>query len=104
MSKVFVHVMPNYMQEESNPEKQRFVFSYTVSITNETEHEVQLLSRHWIITNGETLKTQEVRGEGVIGQKPVIQSGESYTYTSGTVMETPVGTMHGFYTMQDIYS
>lgn len=101
MSKVFVHVMPNYMPEESSPEKQRFVFSYTVSITNETLHEVQLLSRHWIITNGETLKTQEVRGDGVIGQKPIIQPGESYTYTSGTVMESPVGTMHGFYTMQD---
>ncbi|GAA6134101.1 Co2+/Mg2+ efflux protein ApaG [Oceaniserpentilla sp. 4NH20-0058] len=101
MSKVFVHVMPNYMPEESSSEKQRFVFSYTVSITNETLHQVQLLSRHWIITNGETLKTQEVRGDGVIGQKPIIQPGESYTYTSGTVMESPVGTMQGFYTMQD---
>jgi len=101
MSKVFVHVMPHYMEEESSKEKNRYVFSYTVSITNETENEVQLLSRHWIITNGETLKTQEVRGDGVVGQKPVIQPGESYTYTSGTVMEAPVGTMHGFYTMQD---
>jgi len=99
--KVFVHVMPSYMPEESSAEKNRYVFSYTVSITNETEEEVQLLSRHWIITNGETLATQEVRGEGVIGQKPIIQPGESYTYTSGTVMEGPVGTMHGFYTMQD---
>lgn len=101
MHNVLVHVMPHYMQEESSSEKNRYVFSYTVSISNETNHDVQLVSRHWIITNGETLKTQEVRGDGVIGQKPVIAPGDSYTYTSGTIMESPVGTMQGFYTMQD---
>ncbi|NVK37461.1 MAG: Co2+/Mg2+ efflux protein ApaG [Gammaproteobacteria bacterium] len=99
--KVFVHVMPHYMAEESNADKNRYVFSYTVSITNETEQPVQLMSRHWIITNGETLATQEVRGDGVVGQQPIIQPGDSYTYTSGTVMEAPVGTMHGRYTMLD---
>ncbi|WP_283787899.1 Co2+/Mg2+ efflux protein ApaG [Bermanella sp. WJH001] len=101
MAKVFVHVMPHYMTEESSPAKKRYVFSYTVSITNETLEPVQLMSRHWIITNGETLDTQEVRGEGVIGQQPIIKPGDSYTYTSGTVMETPVGTMNGHYTMLD---
>ena len=101
MAKVFVHVMPHYMAEESAPEKKRYVFSYTVSITNETLEPVQLMSRHWIITNGETLDTQEVRGEGVIGQQPIIKPGDSYTYTSGTVMEAPVGTMNGNYTMLD---
>ncbi len=101
MAKVFVHVMPHYMAEESAPEKKRYVFSYTVSITNETLEPVQLMSRHWIITNGETLGTQEVRGDGVIGQQPIIKPGDSYTYTSGTVMEAPVGTMGGFYTMLD---
>ncbi|MFT5593426.1 MAG: ApaG protein [Oceanicoccus sp.] len=101
MAKVFVHVMPHYMVEESSPEKKRYVFSYTVSITNETLEPVQLKSRHWIITNGETLATQEVRGEGVIGQQPIIKPGDSYTYTSGTVMEAPVGTMNGHYTMLD---
>lgn len=101
MAKVFVHVMPHYMAEESSPEKKRYVFSYTVSITNETLEPVQLMSRHWIITNGETLATQEVRGEGVIGQQPIIKPGDSYTYTSGTVMEAPVGTMNGHYTMLD---
>lgn len=101
MAKVFVHVMPHYMAEESAPEKKRYVFSYTVSITNETLEPVQLMSRHWIITNGETLGTQEVRGDGVIGQQPIIKSGDSYTYTSGTVMEAPVGTMAGHYTMLD---
>ena len=93
--------MPHYMVEESSPEKKRYVFSYTVSITNETLEPVQLKSRHWIITNGETLDTQEVRGEGVIGQQPIIKPGDSYTYTSGTVMEAPVGTMNGHYTMLD---
>lgn len=73
MAKVFVHVMPHYMAEESAPEKKRYVFSYTVSITNETLEPVQLMSRHWIITNGETLGTQEVRGDGVIGQQPIIK-------------------------------
>ena len=101
MVKVFVHVMPHYMAEESAPEKKRYVFSYTVSITNETLEPVQLMSRHWVITNGETLDTQEVRGEGVIGQQPIIKPGDSYTYTSGTVMEAPVGTMNGNYTMLD---
>lgn len=92
-----VNVTPFYLKDESVPEKNRYVFSYTVSIYNDGEHDAQLLSRHWIITNGKDLKTQEVRGDGVIGQQPIIPPGESYQYTSGTVMESPVGTMQGSY-------
>ena len=96
-----VSVTPYYLKDESMPEKNRYVFSYTVSIHNDGEFDAQLLSRHWIITNGETLKTQEVRGDGVIGQQPVIPPGESYQYTSGTVLESPVGTMQGSYRFSD---
>jgi len=94
-----VTVEPYYLMDESDPEENRFVFSYTVTITNSGTSPTQLLSRHWIITNGDTMTTQEVKGQGVIGQQPQIQPGESYTYTSGTVMEAPVGTMHGSYHM-----
>lgn len=94
-----VSVEPNYLDDESAPDENRFVFSYTVTITNQGEAPAQLLSRHWIITNGDTMDTQEVKGQGVIGQQPKIEPGESYTYTSGTVMEAPVGTMHGSYHM-----
>lgn len=100
-SNVAVSVVPQYINKESAPEKNRYVFSYTVTIKNQGTHPVQLLSRHWIITNGETLKSQEVRGDGVVGKQPKIQPGESYTYTSGTVMESAVGTMQGTYRMID---
>ena len=98
---VLVNVIPQYIAKESIPEKKRFVFSYTVTIDNQSDLSVQLLSRHWIITNGETLKSQEVRGDGVVGKQPRIKPGSSYTYTSGTVMESPVGTMQGAYRMID---
>lgn len=100
-SNVEVTVKPQYISKESAPEKNRYVFSYTVIIKNNGLLNVQLLSRHWIITNGETLKSQEVRGDGVVGKQPKIKPGESYTYTSGTVMESPVGTMQGTYRMID---
>lgn len=96
---IHVSVEPYYLLDESEPDENRFVFSYTVTITNDGNSPAQLLSRHWIITNGDTMDTQEVKGQGVIGQQPQIQPGESYTYTSGTVMEAPVGTMHGSYHM-----
>ncbi|WP_396587686.1 Co2+/Mg2+ efflux protein ApaG [Bermanella sp. R86510] len=96
-----VDVVPRYLASESNQEKNRYVFTYTVTIHNRGEYTAQLLSRHWIITNGQTLKTQEVRGDGVVGKQPTILPGESYTYTSGTVMDSPVGTMEGSYRMID---
>ena len=98
---VTVSVKTHFMRSESRPEKKRFVYSYTITIKNDGELAAQLISRHWIITSGETLKTQEVSGDGVIGQQPNIQPGEHFTYTSGTVMDSAVGIMQGSYRMLD---
>jgi len=100
-NQVSVKVLPEYIPEESNPSKKRYVFAYTVIIENLGQAPAQLMSRHWIITNGETLKTQEVQGDGVVGQQPRIEPGEHFEYTSGTVLESPVGTMQGSYKMVD---
>jgi len=98
---VLVTVKTRYLKKESRIDKGRLVFSYTITITNNSPQTVQLLSRHWIITDGDTLKNQEVHGEGVVGQQPYISPGEHFTYTSGTVMESLVGTMHGSYDFKD---
>lgn len=98
---VSVSVKTHFMKAESRPHKKRFVYSYTITISNNGELSAQLLSRHWIITSGDTLKTQEVQGDGVIGQQPRIKPGEHFTYTSGTVMDSPVGTMQGSYRFMD---
>lgn len=98
---LIVSVEPYYLSAESQPEQKRFVYAYTVTIKNNGQHHAKLLSRHWVITNGDTLKTTEVRGDGVIGEQPTIMPGEEYSYTSGTVMETAVGTMQGSYQMID---
>lgn len=93
-----VAVRTHYLPQQSNPEENRYVFAYTITLTNEGKVGAQLLSRHWIITDANN-KVQEVRGEGVIGEQPHLQPGASYEYTSGTVVETPVGTMQGSYQM-----
>ncbi len=85
--------------QQSDPAQSRYVFSYTVTMHNESDEEVQLLSRHWIITNGDDLKVQEVQGDGVIGVQPKIKPNERYSYTSGSIMHSSVGTMHGRYHM-----
>lgn len=95
---VSVNVEPNYLADQSAPDEERYVFSYTVTIRNTGEKPARLLTRHWIITDGNG-KTQEVRGEGVVGEQPHLEPGEQYRYTSGTVSETPVATMHGSYQM-----
>ncbi|GIZ12720.1 Co2+/Mg2+ efflux protein ApaG [Pseudomonas sp. NCCP-436] len=95
---ILVSVTPQYLAAQSQPEQSRYAFAYTVSILNSGELSAQLLSRHWIITDGDG-QVQEVRGAGVIGQQPHIAPGESHTYTSGTVMTTPVGIMQGSYQM-----
>jgi ApaG protein len=95
---VSVSVEPNYLADQSAPDEERFVFSYTVTIRNTGEKPARLLTRHWIITDGNG-KTQEVRGEGVVGETPHLDPGEQYRYTSGTVSETPVATMQGSYQM-----
>lgn len=88
----------SYIAEQSLPEDERYVFAYTITIRNEGEVAAKLLNRYWLITDGNG-NTSEVRGEGVVGEQPYLQPGEEYQYTSGTVLETPVGTMEGHYQM-----
>ncbi|WP_277373726.1 Co2+/Mg2+ efflux protein ApaG [Pseudomonas sp. AA-38] len=93
-----VSVTTEYLAAQSQPEQNRYAFSYTITIVNQGELAAQLLSRHWIITDGDG-RVQEVRGAGVVGQQPHIEPGASHTYSSGTVMTTQVGTMQGSYQM-----
>lgn len=96
--KVQVVAQVKHLAEQSDEADNRFVFSYTITLTNNGESTVQLLSRHWIITDGNN-QVQEVRGQGVVGEQPVLKPGQSFGYTSGTVLSTPVGTMTGSYQM-----
>ncbi len=93
-----VQVKTNYIDEQSDPDADRYVFSYTITIANEGSMAAKLLSRHWYITNANN-EVQEVVGDGVVGEQPHIQPGDSFQYTSGTILETPVGSMHGTYQM-----
>ena len=99
MSGITIQIKTQYLAEHSSPAVQRFAFAYSISITNNSEQPVQLLRRHWIITDGNR-KVEEVRGDGVVGQQPWIAPQQSFHYTSGAVLETPVGTMEGSYSMQ----
>jgi ApaG protein len=87
-----------YIEEQSVPEQGRYVFAYTITIRNEGAMPARLLSRHWIITDSNG-KVEEVRGEGVVGEQPYLRPGEGFQYTSGAVIETPVGSMQGSYRM-----
>ena len=93
-----VQPMPQYIPDQSDPDNGRYVFSYTVTIKNIGKIGAQLVSRHWIITDGNN-EIQEVRALGVIGKQPLLQPGESFEYTSGSVLTTPIGTMKGSYQM-----
>lgn len=93
-----VRVAPQYLENESSPDENRYFWAYTVDITNEGEETVQLRSRHWRITDA-TGSTEEVRGPGVVGQTPVLKPGTSFRYTSGCPLETPSGIMVGSYQM-----
>jgi len=93
-----VTVTTAFIEEQSDDENHRYVFSYTVTIRNTGSVAAQLISRHWIIADSAG-KVQEVRGLGVVGEQPLLQPGEQFEYTSGTVIATPVGTMHGSYQM-----
>mgnify|MGYP001156001836 CR=1 FL=1 len=95
---VAIDIRTDYLNEQSDPATHRFVFSYNVTITNHNRVPVQLLSRRWLITDGNE-QTQEVIGEGVVGEQPTIEPGKSYSYTSGTVLATEVGAMQGHYDM-----
>ena len=93
-----ISVKTQYIPQQSAPKSKRYVFAYTIRIVNEGATTAQLKSRHWVITDG-VGKIEEVRGPGVIGQQPVLRPGEHFEYTSGCVLETPRGTMHGTYQM-----
>lgn len=93
-----ISVNSSYLESQSNSEDSRYVFAYTVTIQNHGSVSAKLLTRHWIITDANG-KTQEVKGEGVVGEQPHLKPGEGFQYTSGTMLETPVGTMHGSYQM-----
>jgi ApaG protein len=97
---ILVRVQSEYLPEQSNPAESRYVFAYHVKITNQGDHAARLLTRHWVIMDGEA-RVQEVRGDGVVGEQPQLAPGETYEYSSGTVLETPVGSMHGSYGMID---
>ena len=97
-NKINIEILPAYIAEQSDPSNDHYVFSYTVTIRNEGKKPARLLTRHWVITDGDG-QVQEVRGEGVIGEQPHLAPGEYFKYTSGTFMNTPVGTMRGSYQM-----
>ncbi len=93
-----VNVRTQYIEYQSSPEENRFVFSYTITIRNTGNLAAKLLTRHWII-NDANGNVQEVHGEGVVGEQPYLRPDESFEYTSGPVIETPVGSMEGSYQM-----
>jgi len=97
--RVHVAVQVRYLPEQSDEADNRYVFAYTITVTNQGDHPVQLLSRHWIITDANQ-HVQEVKGKGVVGEQPVIKPGQGFEYASGTVLATQVGTMSGTYRMQ----
>jgi len=93
-----ISVKTEFLPSESDVTGERYVFAYTISVENHGVQAAKLLSRHWIITDAEN-RVQEVKGEGVIGEQPRLNNGESFRYTSGTMIQTPVGSMQGSYQM-----
>lgn len=93
-----VRVSPSYLPGQSEPEKSRWVWAYTIEIVNQGDQTLKLISRRWLITDGQG-RTQEVKGLGVIGEQPVLKPGESFRYTSGCPLSTPTGMMAGSYLM-----
>ena len=96
--KIEISVETQYLEEQSDSSEDRYVFVYTVTIENKGNISAQLISRHWVITDSNQ-KVQEVKGEGVVGEQPYLHPGTRFSYTSGTVLETPLGTMRGSYKM-----
>lgn len=96
---VVIQTQVNYLPDQSDEPGNRFVFSYTITITNLGHSSAKLISRHWIITDANN-HVQEVRGQGVVGEQPLLKPSQSFEYTSGTVLTTQVGTMRGSYQMQ----
>ncbi len=98
--RISVHVETDYVAEQSSADDNQFVFAYTVTIRNEGTAAAKLMTRHWIITDADG-NENHVRGEGVVGEQPHLRPGESFRYTSGAMIETPVGSMRGSYQMVD---
>jgi ApaG protein len=96
--RIDISVKTAFLAEQSAPETNRYVFAYTITIANAGTVPARLLTRHWIITDANN-KVREVRGEGVVGEQPYLTPGMSFEYTSGAIIETPVGTMRGSYQM-----
>jgi ApaG protein len=93
-----VQVVTQYLPEQSAPDEGRYLFAYTITVSNQGSAAAQLISRHWVITDAEG-RAEEVRGLGVVGRQPLLRPGESFEYTSGCPLATPVGTMRGSYQM-----
>jgi ApaG protein len=93
-----VDVETSYLDEQSDPHQSRYVFAYTITIRNEGQVAARLLTRHWVITDANG-KVEEVRGDGVVGEQPYLKPGQGFRYSSGAVIETPVGSMQGSYQM-----
>ncbi len=93
-----VQVQSQYLADQSSPRDDRYVFAYTITISNEGNRSAHLKTRHWIITDGRGT-VEEVRGDGVVGEQPRLAPGQSFQYTSGCVLTTPIGTMQGTYRM-----
>ncbi len=93
-----IEAFPQFVPERSSVRESRWFFAYTIRMTNTSEEVMQLLSRHWIITNARG-EEEEVKGPGVVGEQPILRPGESFEYTSACPLDTPVGTMHGTYQM-----
>jgi ApaG protein len=98
LNNIRVDVETRYIEDQSNPEQNYYVFAYTITIRNTGRQSAKLLTRHWVITDSNQ-KVQEVRGDGVVGEQPLLKPGEQFVYTSGTMLETAVGTMKGSYQM-----
>lgn len=98
--KISVEVETSYLEDQSEPRERRYVFAYTITIRNEGEVPAKLLTRHWVITDANG-RVQEVRGDGVVGEQPYLKPGQGFRYSSGAVLETPVGAMQGSYQMVD---
>ena len=94
-----IQVATDYVDEQSAPEADRYVFAYTITIANNGDIPARLMSRHWVITDANG-KVQEVSGDGVVGEQPHLNPGEQFRYSSGAVLETPVGSMQGIYRMR----
>ena len=96
--RIQVQVKTDYLDDQSDPNADRYVFAYTITIANTGQEPARLLDRHWIITDANG-KVEEVKGQGVVGKQPYLRPGEAFRYTSGAVLKTPVGSMHGSYGM-----